>query len=347
MYPVRDPRTSTATMLAARVVAERPGALEVGEAPLPVAGPTELVVRVRSVGLNQVDLNVMDGVGPGAAAALPRTIGIDPSGEVVAQGDEVRGDRIGTRVVVKPNIACGACRYCGLGEEADCTDQKIVGVHRDGGAAQYVAVPAANAFDIGDLEYVVATAAVHSAPIALHAIDAAGGTGPGERVLVTGASGSVGTAAAAIARHLGADVVTASRSATGPDAIRYADAAGLADVLRERADDGFDLVVDASGHAAVAAAAVGALRWRGRAVLCSASVSSGLALDARRLYLRRLTVRGVASADYDQVRRGLELVRSGVVRPAIAARFPLADIDKAVAQLQDRHVSGKVVIDVE
>lgn len=347
MYPVLDPRTSTATMLAARVTDDAPGSLRVDEIPRPIAGPAELLVRVHAVGLNQIDLNVMDGKGPGAAAALPRTIGIDPAGEVVAHGDGVADERVGTRVAVKPNIACGACAYCDRGEEADCAAQKIVGVHREGGAAQYVVVPAANAFDIATLDYAVAAAAVHSAPIALHAIETAGGTGPGERVLITGASGSVGTAAAQIARHLGAAVVTASRSVSADEtSIRYADDDELETILRERHPGGFDLIVDASGHAGVTGAAIGALRWRGRAVLCSASVASELAVDARLLYLRRLSVLGVGSADYAQVRRGLDLVIEGVVHPTIAARFPLGDAADAVDHLRDRRTSGKVILDV-
>ncbi|MGB4136571.1 MAG: alcohol dehydrogenase catalytic domain-containing protein, partial [Microbacterium sp.] len=86
----------------------------------PVPGPGEVAVRVETVGVNQLDLNVIAGVGPGAHAALPRVPGIDPAGRVVAVGPGVDHGRIGEPVVVKPNIPCGSCVFCVGGHEEDC-----------------------------------------------------------------------------------------------------------------------------------------------------------------------------------------------------------------------------------
>jgi D-arabinose 1-dehydrogenase-like Zn-dependent alcohol dehydrogenase len=316
--------------------------------PRPAAG--ELAVRVETVGVNQLDLNVIAGHGPGAAAKLPRVLGLDPAGTVVSVGEGVDPARVGERVVVKPNISCGSCPRCIAGREADCPAQSVVGVHRDGGAAEVVIVPARNAFDRGALAADVATAAVHSVPIVLNAIETAGVTA-GDRVLVTGAGGTLGRAAVQLAVHFGGEVVAASRSAletpVGGRAVRASDAASLAVALTTAFPDrrGFDVVVDVSGHGPTLGAGIAALGWDGRAVFCAASVDPRLELDLRDFYLQRKRLVGVASADYAQVRRALDLVRAGVVVPAIADRYPLHEIARAYREFPGS-TPGKVIIDV-
>ena len=316
--------------------------------PRPAAG--ELAVRVDTVGVNQLDLNVIAGHGPGAAAKLPRVLGLDPAGTVVSVGEGVDPARVGERVVVKPNISCGSCPRCSAGRDADCPAQSVMGVHRDGGAAAVVTVPARNAFDRGALAADVATAAVHSVPIVLNAIETAGVTA-GDRVLVTGAGGTLGRAAVQLAVHLGGEVVAASRAhidaPVGARAIRASDAASLTAALSTEFPDrrGFDVVVDVSGHGPTLGAGVAALGWDGRAVFCAASVDPRLELDLRDFYLQRKRLVGVASADYAQVRRALDLVRAGVVVPAIADRYPLHEIARAYREFPGS-TPGKVIIDV-
>lgn len=144
--------------------------LTVAEVDVPAPGADEVLVRVDTVGVNQLDLNVIAGIGPGAQAQLPRILGIDPAGEIIAVGAGVDQRRIGQTVVVKPNIACGACARCQAGDEADCPKQTVVGVHRDGGAAEFVVVPARNAIDRHGLDAAQATAVVHSASIVINAV---------------------------------------------------------------------------------------------------------------------------------------------------------------------------------
>ncbi|MCD5345698.1 alcohol dehydrogenase catalytic domain-containing protein [Agromyces sp. S2-1-8] len=323
--------------------------LAVAERGAPGLAAGEVLVRVETVGVNQLDLNVIAGVGPGVAAKLPRVLGIDPAGEIVAVGDGVDPARLGEAVVVKPNIACGGCPACARGREADCPAQVVVGVHRDGGAADLVAVPARNAFPRGALPSAVATAAVHSVPIVLNAIETAG-VAEGERVLVTGAGGTLGRAATALAAHLGADVVAASRGSLdeappGVRAIRADGTARLRAALAAEQPGGFDVVIDVSGHGPTLGAGVAALSWAGRAVFCAASVDPGVELDSRDFYLRRKRLIGVASADYAQVRRALDLVAAGAVTPAIGARYDLGDVRGAYRDFSDSP-PGKVIIDV-
>lgn len=338
-------------MRAARLLrAEGVAGIELVDVPTPVPASDEVLVEVHAVGVNQLDLNTMSGRGPGAGLRLPLTLGADPAGVVVGHGDAVSPRALGRRVVVKPNIPCGSCPQCSAGHEADCPRQTIVGVHRDGGMAGYVAVPERNTFGIGDLDFAAASAAVHSAPIALHALRAAGGIRSGTWVLVTGATGTVGSAAVDLALDAGARVIAASTSRrverAGVHPVLHRTVAELTEQVRALTPDGVDLAIDGSGHGELIAAGVACLGWRGRAVIVSASLHPGLQLDARDLYLRRKTVLGAASADYADVRDALDLVAAGTVRPAVDRRLPLDAVADAYAAIADRARAGKVVLDV-
>ncbi|WP_159618667.1 alcohol dehydrogenase catalytic domain-containing protein [Ruania rhizosphaerae] len=314
-------------------------------APAPAAG--EVLLRVETVGVNQLDLNVIAGAGPGAAARLPRTLGLDPAGTVAAVGAGVDANLIGSEVVAKPNIPCGHCRWCGEHRESECPAQEVLGVHRDGGACEAVAVPLSVVFPRHGLPAATATAAVHSVPIVLNAFDAAD-VRVGERVLVTGAGGVLGRVALDIGRHLGTSVTAASRHPVPdlPAGVREIVTGPTSDLAGAvTPSDRFDVVIDTSGSAALLAQAVALLGWCGRAVFCAASVDADLHVDAHAFYLQRRRLVGVASATFDQVTRGLELVRQGAVHVPIAQRFPLDDIHSAYAAFAaPRH--GKVIIDV-
>ncbi|GAA1519441.1 alcohol dehydrogenase catalytic domain-containing protein [Agromyces terreus] len=320
--------------------------LGVEAAPRPEPGTGEVLVAVEAVSLNQLDLNVIAGLGPGRAARLPRVLGLDPAGTVVQLGAHVDEGLLGRRVVAKPNIPCGGCANCARGREADCPAQTVLGVHRDGGADEFVAVPARNVFDRHDVDAATASAIVHSLPIVINAVDAASVTAA-DRVLVTGAGGTLGHVAVAYLRHLGATVVAASRAeleaSDGVERVVAHDAAELAQALS--AFEPFDVALDVSGHGGIIAAGVAALGWGGRAVFCSASVDARLELDARDLYLNRKQVRGVASADFEHVRRALRLVQHGDIAPIIGSRHPLDGIVEAYRGF-GASPRGKVVIDV-
>ncbi|WP_226533964.1 alcohol dehydrogenase catalytic domain-containing protein [Microbacterium paraoxydans] len=320
--------------------------LSVADTAAPTPGAGDVLVRVDTVGVNQLDLNVIAGTGPGAQAQLPRILGIDPAGEIVGVGAEVDPTRIGQAVVVKPNIACGLCAHCQAGDEADCPRQTVVGVHRDGGAAEFVVVPARNAFDRRGLDAAQATAVVHSASIVINAVRTVGLTA-GDRVLITGAGGTLGRAAVAVALARGADVVAASRralTALGDEqVIQAADAPALASALS--GGGGFDVVLDVSGHAPTLSAGISALQWGGRAVFCAASIDSDLHVDSRDFYLRRKRLFGVASARYDDVAEALALADIGVLPSLVGSRYALADIATAYRDFP-RKGEGKVIVDV-
>jgi NADPH:quinone reductase-like Zn-dependent oxidoreductase len=262
--------------------------LQVSEVPVPSPGHGEVLVEVHAVSASRLELEqTMTGRGLGAVVRPPRVLGMDPSGVIVAAGPGAGQRRVGERVAVKPNLVCGVCAWCKNDGEADCPDQGVLGAHRDGGAAEFVTVPAVLAFPLADgLGFEQASAAVHSASVALHMLRTAG-VGAGDAVLVLGASGAVGSAATQLAAHLGAQVVT-----EGP--VRA--------------------VIDTTGDGRLLSAAMDQLGWKGTAVTC-AGRGIPATVDLAALYRDRRTLAGVAASDFGDVRDALALAAAGAVSP--------------------------------
>lgn len=341
-----------------------PDGLAVTDLPDPVPRPGEVLIEVRAVSASKLELEqTMTGTGLGAVVRLPRVLGMDPAGVIMCVGDGVDPARTGQRVVVKPNLVCGRCPYCRAGAEADCPAQGVLGVHRDGGAAGFVTVPADLAFPIADrLDFATAAAAVHSVSVALHMLRAVGDGAAGDgaasdgaasdgaagvippgviphSVLVLGASGAVGAAAVQLARRAGATVLGAV-SSPGDGEIGYAN---LTATVRSLVPDGVRAVIDTTGDSAILSAAVETLGWKGTAVTC-ASRNGPAQVDIGALYRWRRSLIGVAGTDFADVRDALAMVADGAVTPRIAATFPLEQARDAYTALADRSRPGKILL---
>src|SRR5581483_3467089 len=118
-----------------------PGKFELRELPDPKPGPDEVVVQVQACGLNHLDLWLEQGALP-VPVQLPRTPGGEIAGRVVEVGGMVSEWKQGDEVAVQSNLFCGECEFCRQGEESLCLRGQLLGVQRDGGFAELVAVPA-------------------------------------------------------------------------------------------------------------------------------------------------------------------------------------------------------------
>ena len=119
-----------------------PHSLEIKEMPTPEAGKGEVLLRVRAAGICGSDMHIYHGTNP--LAKYPRIIGHEFAGEIAALGEGVEGFSVGDRVTVDPVTSCGECYACSIGRRNVCERLEVFGVHRDGGFAEYVALPASN-----------------------------------------------------------------------------------------------------------------------------------------------------------------------------------------------------------
>ncbi len=326
--------------------------VEYGEHPDPEPGADEVLVDVKAGALNHLDLWTRRGL-PGIDLEMPHVPGSDAAGVVEAVGDGVTRFSVGDRVAVTAGVSCGDCEFCRHGEESMCVDFHIIGEHVPGVHAEQAAVPEDNLVAVPEgVDWETAAAAPLVFQTAWRMLLTRGDLGPGESVLVLGASGGVGHAAVQIAKHAGATVyATASSEAKleharelGADhAIDY-EAEDFADRVRDLTDyRGVDMVVDHVG-AATWRDSLASLAKGGRLVTCGATTGGNPETDVNRIFWNQLSVVGSTMATPGEVDDVLELVWDGTFEPAIRDVLPMSETARAHELLEDREGFGKVVV---
>lgn len=297
------------------LVCEAPGSLVLADRPDPTPREGEFIVRIRRAGVCGTDFHIFGGKHP--YLAYPRVMGHELAGEVVHAPP---GSPIGhgARVTIIPYLSCNNCRACRRGVTNACRRLSVLGVHQDGGMADYIAVPAANIIETGDLDLDEA-AMVEFLAIGAHGV-ARGAITADDRVLVIGA-GPIGMSALLFASLRGADVTALDRRA---DRLRVArESLGATDTVvpsdqleAELASltggDFFDVVIDATGSAGSIARGLDFVGHGGRYVLLSV-VREDLVFPDPEFHKRETTLlasRNARPADFDDV---LTALRAGQV----------------------------------
>lgn len=184
-----------------------PEVLRWEEVPTPTPGHGEVLVRVHAVSVNRtLDLQVRQD-GGGYGTVLPLVLGNDPSGVVVAVGPSVEQPRVHDRVAIFRGIRCGTCTQCLAGNEQQCSQPRMLGVHCWGGYAEYLCVPASNCVPIPDaIPFPAATVITRHFPLAFGEVHIAG-LKAGDWVLVMGAAGGLASCIVQVAKSFGAHII--------------------------------------------------------------------------------------------------------------------------------------------
>lgn len=327
-----------------------PGVVHTAEVPTPEPGPGEVRVAVRATALNHLDLFVRRGLP--IDIAMPHIGGSDIAGTVDLAGAGVTDIRRGDRVVVNPSLSCGTCEWCEAGEDPLCPDYRIIGEHVPGGLAEFVVVPGKNLLGVPD-EYDLETAA--AAPLtfltAWRALTTRGRLREGEKVLVTGASGGVSTAAIQIARYLGAEV-HAITTAENLHRVRELGAhhvwdRGQPDHRKNmwRATDrrGFALILDSVGEATWEDN-IRALARAGRLVVYGRTTGSQAVTDLRHVFWRQLEILGTTMSNREEFEAVMALVFDRLMTPVIDTVFPLGQASAAHERLESGGQFGKILV---
>lgn len=185
------------------VFVPEPKVMEIKELPLPELKEGEVLVRVKAVGICGSDMHIYHGTNP--LATYPRIVGHEFAGEVAESRSGLLA--VGDHVAVDPVNSCGKCYPCSIGRPNVCTSLEVFGVHRDGGMAEFIAVPEGNAYKIPHDWSWQKGAMVEPFSIAANVM-ARTECGPGDRVLVLGA-GPIGLTMVQAAAGLGAVVAVA------------------------------------------------------------------------------------------------------------------------------------------
>jgi NADPH:quinone reductase-like Zn-dependent oxidoreductase len=317
-----------------------PEVLVLEEAPDPVPGHGEILVRLRASALNHLDIWIRKGL---PSVPKPRILGADGAGVVESLGDGVGGFEPGERVVINPGIEAGGGRI------------HVIGEHGDGTNAELIVVPASNVHPIPEgLSFEEAAAFPLVFETAYRMLVTRAGLREGEWVLAWGIGGGVSTAALAIAKALGARVlVTSSSDSTleragelGADAtVNHATGDVKAAVQEATGGHGIDVVVENVGEATWATSLQVAAPG-GRITVCGATTGPNPPAGLHRIWWKQLSILGSTMGTAEDFAGAYELVASGQARPVVDTVLPLNEIRAAHERLEAGEQLGKIVLTV-
>ncbi|HUP20752.1 MAG TPA: zinc-binding dehydrogenase [Gemmatimonadota bacterium] len=340
-------------MLAAYIDAHGgPEVVKVGTLPDPEPGPGELRVRVVAAALNHLDLWTRRGI-PGLELAMPHVLGADGAGIVDRLGPGVDAFEPGDEVYLQPGLFCGRCEFCRQGEESLCIRYRLLGEHVPGTLAEYVVVPARNAYrKPRGLEWEAAAAFPLAYMTAWRLVVGRGGLRAGETVLIHGVGGGVAAAALQIAAHAGGLVFVTSSSRDKLDraidlgadvAIDYTSEDVPARIRELTAKRGVDLVIDNVG-AATWRDSIECVRRGGRIATCGATSGNGAETPINRVYWKQISIHGSTMANRREFATLARLVEGDRIRPVIDRVFPLEEAPAAMERMEAGEQFGKIVV---
>ena len=324
----------------------------------PVAGPGEVVLRIRRAGICGSDIHYYSHGKIGAfIPKRPFVLGHEFAGEVIRAGDGAGAALIGRRVSVDPSMPCGACNHCRSGRYNLCRNMRFYGSascdpHINGGFAEYALAPAANCFVVPDSLGWGEAAMIEPLSVVVHAARRAGDIA-GRRVLVTG-GGAIGQLMALVARAFGASQVVMSDIAVYPRGLAVnlgADSAldaQHADFEAEAlaiSQGGFEFVFEASGSPLALAQAI-AVTERGATIVQVGTLPTPVTAPLNSIMAKELSFLGsFRFANVFEASLDLAISRRINLAALISAVLPLADMNKAMEMAIGKHEVVKVQVE--
>ena len=331
--------------------------LETVPVPEPQSGEVLLKVGAVSVDLFQMEFRS----GRALQLPLPRILGNGPAGTVAALGPGVDNTRIGERVVVCNNVSCGNCKYCCMGRETLCAGLNnhrggMIGAHRDGGYAEFVAVPARNLVKLPDaITFEQACLIPNTIAPVVKACSLRARIRAGERVLIVGAGGGMGMHAVQAARACGGRVIGAIRSRHRAQSVRDAGAeivlatpvADLAGEVRRISNGGgVDAALDFVANRETLQASLACLAPGGRLVIMGYFPRGGVLETLTWPFTEEIEVTGNRSAGRLDIGQTIELIESGRIVPAIGKTYRLEEAVEAHRAFEAGEMIGRAVLTI-
>jgi alcohol dehydrogenase len=311
--------------------------------PDPRPGPTEVLIRVGAVALNGFDPMVLRGI-PGLKTPLPMIPGADIAGQIVELGDSVDRSRwrVGNRVTVIPNQPTG-----------------MMGETKRGGCSELVAVEQDYLLPIPDaVSFVEASCLPVAYGTALRMIETRGQLQRGDKVLILGASGGVGTCCVQLAKSIGCEVIACASSdwklarlkELGADhTINTSTQNYVAEIHRMygkpriRGGGGVDVIINYTGGETWAEC-FRVLKLQGKLLTCGATAGYDPKTDIRYIWSFEFNILGSNGWTVEDQRELLRRVADGRVKPVVHCERPLSEIKIPFKELMDREVFGKAVL---
>lgn len=308
----------------------------------PEPGPHDVLVQVHAAAVNNTDVNTRvgwySGGGWTGTFQFPRIQGIDACGTIVAVGSEVSPSRIGERVLIEP---------CWREADAPFSSARFFGSEVDGAFAQFTVAPSRHAHRVESNLTSVELASFPCSYSTAENMLCRSEVAAGDRVLVTGASGGVGSAAVQLAAARGATVtaVAAPGKHAQLQSLGTATTVDRGAIAESCGADSFDVVIDVVGGNEWPTL-LHVLRAGGRYAVAGAIAGPIVELDLRTLYLKDQRLLGCTVLDDGVFASLVRRIESGAVRPVVATTFPLEQIVAAQELFLAKTHVGKIVLEV-
>lgn len=315
----------------------------VNDYPVPTAKPGQVVIRVGASSFNYHDVFTVKGM-PGIKVPMPVIIGLDMAGEIVELGEGVDGWKVGDRVLVNPlNPGVG-----------------LMGEMLDGGMAEYCAVTAGQLIMMPpDVSYVDAASLPVAYGTAHRMLVTHNTVKKGDKVLVLGASGGVGTGCVMLAKQMGAEVIACAGS---DDKMARLKELGADHVVNYRDTDfskwaiqqygkperrgyggGVDVVVNFTGGDTWVPS-LKCVKRGGTILVCGATAGHDPKEDLRYIWSFELKVIGSNSFYHEDLSALMDMIQAGTLKPVIDKVLPLEQASEGLRMIRDREVMGKIVV---
>jgi len=294
--------------------------LEDADVPIPEIGPADVLIRVAAAGICHSDAHYRAGISK--IDHLPLTLGHEIAGRVEQIGRNVANDSAGDRVCADYLVRCGTCEFCVRGLEQFCRSGQMIGKHRDGGYAEFVRVPGANAFLLPDeIPFEVGAIMMCSSVTALHTLNKTR-LKPGESVAIFG-FGGLGFSALQLARALGCGQIyvveinpakLATAASMGAIASDAKGADPIEQIKEATTGRGVDVALELIGSAKTMRQAVLCLGTLGRAALVGLTAESMSVFPYTELINKEAEIIGISDHLATELPALIEFARSGKLR---------------------------------
>lgn len=331
----------------AMVLHELGGPLKLEDVPIPEAGHGEALVKVKACGVGYTVSKTRKSRG-----IVPRIPGHEVAGEIVEVGEGVKNVQAGDQVTVYYYLTCGKCKYCRTDRETLCLHSGgNVGVHVDGGYAEYMKLPAENFIKLPeDIPAVEASIIADAVATPWKVMKERARIRPLEDLLIVGAGGGVGIHAVAMAKLFGARVIAvdiseekleATRNVGADDVINTRNTPMEEEVKRLTAEKGVDAAIDFVNITETLEACLNSLASGGKLVCMTGGTFQ---VNTQMLVDKELEIMGSRYVTKQELIESIELVRQGKIELIVTQTFPLEEADIAHQMVDQNKVIGRAAL---
>ncbi|MCK5291504.1 MAG: zinc-binding dehydrogenase [Thermoplasmata archaeon] len=326
----------------AAVFYEKGQPLKIEDVEVPAIEDDEVLVKVAACGLCRTDIHYLHGVP--TFKKPPIILGHEISGTVEKAGEKVEHFKEGDAVLIPPVFSCGHCTWCRQGRGTICTNQIMVGNHRDGGFAEYVSVPADSIFHLpSNVPLKEASIISDAISTPYHAVVNRGKVKAGETVAIFGCGG-VGLSAVQMASVVGASVIAVdifdeklemAKKLGASETINGKNEEDVAKKIRKITGGGADVAMEVIGIPATIQQAYEAVKWGGTVVVVGYT-HKDITINAGRMMFREIEMKGSLGCGLQDFPKIIELVSSGKlkVEPLVTHQYPLDQINEGFELLE-------------